>query len=355
MNRSLIALLTLTVLAAGVVTAQQRQTLSGAGATFPFPLYALWFDEYNKQFGVEVNYQSIGSGGGIRQITERTVDFGGTDGFLNSEQKAAVAPNYLLHIPAAIGGVVPTYNLPELRGGDALRFTPDLLADVFLGKLRTWNDQRIRAVNPGVNLPNRPLVVVHRSDGSGTTFIWTDYLSAVSSEWRERVGRGTSVNWPTGLGGRGNEGVTATVRQTPGAIGYVEYIYAKTNNLPAGLVQNKSGNFVGATLQSMAIAADVPNLPDSMEVSIVDTDAPGGYPVTGFTWLLVFREQAYGNRSREQAQRLVDMLWWAIGPAQEMNASLEYARIQGVALQKARALLDQITYGGQPLRPSRNF
>jgi phosphate transport system substrate-binding protein len=355
MKRFLVTLLTLVVLAGGVVAAQPRATITGAGASFPFPLYTLWFAEYNKLTGVEVNYQSIGSGGGIRQVTERTVEFGGTDAILNAEQKQKVAPNYLLHIPTAIGGAVATYNLPELRGGEVLRFTPDLLVDIFLGKIRAWNDARIRAVNPGVNLPDRPIVIVHRSDGSGTTFIWTDYLSKVSEEWRTRVGRGTSVNWPTGLGGRGNEGVTAIVRQTPGAIGYVEFIYAKTNNLPAGLVRNKSGNFVGATLEAMALAANLPNLPADMEVMVTDTDHPNGYPLTAFTWLLVYRDQSYGARTREQAQRLVDLLWWMIGPAQSFNARLEYARIEGAALEKTRALLNQITFELQPLRPSRNF
>lgn len=351
MKRVLLSLAALTFLASTLVSAQARPTLTGAGASFPFPLYSLWFEEYRKQFGVEVNYASIGSGGGIRAITARTVDFAGTDAIMNAEQKAAVAPNYILHIPAAIGAVVTTYNLPGLAG--ALRFTPEILADIFLGNIVTWNDPRIAAVNPGVALPRRMIVVVHRSDASGTTFIFTDYLSRISETWRTRVGRGTSVNWPTGLGGRGNEGVTAMVRQTPGAIGYVEFIFARANNLPTPPIRNRAGNFVSASIEANTAAANLPDLPENMQVMVTDTAHPAGYPIAGFTWLLVHREQALPGRTREQAQLLVDLLWWALGPAQAMNARLHYAPIEGAALEKAHALLRQITFNGVPMRPSR--
>ena len=248
------------------------------------------FDVYNKETGVKVNYQSIGSGGGIRQLINKTVDFGGSDAIM-SDKELAEASAPILHIPTCAGAVVMTYNL---SGNPQLKFTPDIIADIFLGKINKWNDRRLAEVNPGVKLPDMNITVVHRSDGSGTTFIFSGYLSKVSSEWKEKVGSGTSLNWPAGLGGKGNPGVAGLVQQTPGSIGYVELIYALQNKMPYGTVKNKKGNFVTATLASTSKAADT-NLPDDMKVMLTDTDAPDGYPISGFTWILVYKEQNYGD------------------------------------------------------------
>src|SRR5262245_58746538 len=248
-----------------------QMLMNGAGATFPYPIYSKWFDEYTRvDPEVRFNYQSIGSGGGIRQITERTVDFGATDGPMNDEQLKK-APGELFHIPTVLGSVVATYNLP---GSPQLRFTGELLADIFLGKITKWDDERIKALNPSAALPSQPIVVVHRSDGSGTTYIWVDFLSKVSKEWEQKVGRGTSVNWPVGLGGKGNEGVAGQVKNAPGALGYVELAYAITNKLPAGAIKNPAGKFVEATIESTSAAAGaVSNMPDDFRVSL--TNAPG--------------------------------------------------------------------------------
>src|SRR5262247_4528827 len=267
------ALLALPLIAASPPSPAVAQTLmNGAGATFPYPIYSKWFDEYTKvDPSVRFNYQSIGSGGGIRQITERTVDFGATDGPMTDEQLKK-APGELLHIPTVLGAVVATYNLP---GQPKLNFTGELLADIFLGKITQWSDERIKKLNPSANLPNQPIVVVHRSDGSGTTYIWVDYLSKVSKEWEQKVGRGTSVNWPVGLGGKGNEGVAGQVKNTPGAIGYVELAYAITNKLPAALVKNPAGKFIEPSIESTTAAAAgaAKDMPADFRVSI--TNAPG--------------------------------------------------------------------------------
>src|SRR5438876_9416261 len=254
MNRWLAGLLCsfFAVLGSGVPPAAAQMLMNGAGATFPYPIYSKWFDEYAKvDPSVRFNYQSIGSGGGIRQITARTVDFGASDGPMNDDQLRK-APGDLLHIPTVLGAVVATYNLP---GDPKLRFTPELLADIFLGKVTSWNDPKIATVNPGVTLPRTPILVVHRSDGSGTTYIWVDYLSKVSKEWETKVGRGTSVKWPVGLGGKGNEGVAGQVKNTPGAIGYVELAYATKNRLPAAPVRNASGKFIEPSIESTTAAA----------------------------------------------------------------------------------------------------
>jgi phosphate transport system substrate-binding protein len=316
----------------------------GAGATFPYPLYSKLFDVYNKEYGVKVNYQSIGSGGGIRQLINKTVDFGGSDAIMSDKDLSeATAP--VLHIPTCAGADVITYNLP---GTPQLRFTPDVIADIFLGKIGKWNDRRISEINPGVKLPDMNIMVVHRSDGSGTTFIWVDYLSKVSKEWKEKVGVGTSVNWPTGLGGKGNEGVAGLVKQTPGSIGYVELIYASQNKMPYGMVKNKKGNFLTATLASITKAADT-NLPDDMKVSLTDTDAPEGYPISGFTWILVYKEQNYGNRPEEKAKESVKLLWWMTHEGQKNAEPLEYAPLSKKAVEKAEKLIKSVTYNGKPM------
>ncbi|CUU08300.1 phosphate ABC transporter substrate-binding protein, PhoT family (TC 3.A.1.7.1) [Candidatus Thermokryptus mobilis] len=322
----------------------QNKELLGAGATFPYVLYSKMFDVYYKQTGVKVNYQSIGSGGGIRQLKEKTVDFGASDAFLSDEQLSEFdAP--VLHIPICLGAVVITYNLP---GNPQLKLTPDVIADIFLGKIKRWNDERIANLNPDVKLPSLNITVVHRSDGSGTTFVFTDYLSKVSKEWAQRVGRNTSVAWPVGLGGKGNEGVTGLVKQIPGAIGYVELIYAKQNKLPVAMVKNKSGKFVVPELSSITASAKT-KIPDDTRVSITDTDAEDGYPISSFTWILVYKEQNYKGRSVERAKQLIRLLWWAVHEGQVYTEPLDYAKLPTEVVKKAEKIIKSITYNGKPV------
>ena len=302
--------------------ASSAAALTGAGATFPNPIYAKWFDVYARETGARINYQSIGSGGGIRQFTEGTVDFGASDGPMTDQQVAAVGGD-VLHVPTVLGAVVPTYNLPAL-GTRPLRFDGPTLADIFLGRLTKWNDPRLAALNPGVALPELDILVVHRSDGSGTTFIFTDYLSKVSPAWKGAVGRGTSVDWPTGLGGKGNEGVTQQVKQSEGAIGYVELIYAIANGLPAGEVRNAAGEFVAPSLKSVSAAAAGSPLPPNTDFRVSITNAPGSgaYPIASFTWLLVHVKDTTSAKQRT----LRAFLTWMLQPAaQRMAADLHYA------------------------------
>lgn len=295
--------------------------LTGAGATFPNPIYTKWFADYASKKGVRINYQSIGSGGGIRQFTEGTVDFGATDSPMADSAIAKVNGN-VVHIPTVLGAVVVTYNLPGLSA--PLRFDGATLADIFLGKVPRWNDRRIAALNPGVTLPAVELIVVHRSDGSGTSFIWTDYLSKASSEWKSRIGAATSVNWPTGLGGKGNEGVTQQVKQVEGTIGYVELIYALSNGLPVAQIRNAAGNFVEPNLESTSAAAAGLNLSADTDfrVSITNSSAPNAYPAASFTWLLVKQENPDGAKARV----IKDFLAWMVtDEAQAMARDLHYA------------------------------
>lgn len=328
---------------ASFVQAENGELL-GAGATFPYPLYSKLFDVYYQEFGVQVNYQAIGSGGGIRQLLNKTVDFGGTDAFM-SDEEVQVEENFILHIPTCLGAVVLTYNLP---GNPELRFTPDLIGDIFLGKIKKWNNERIKKVNPGVSLPNMDIVVVHRSDGSGTTFVFSDYLTKVSSEWGEKVGKGKSLNWPTGLGAKGNPGVAGLVKQIPGAIGYVELVYALQNKMSVGLVRNSSGKYIKPTIESVSIAADTA-LPDDTRVSITNTDAEDGYPISGFTWLIFYKEQSYGGRNRERAENLVKLLWWIIHEGQEFAESLHYAPLPEEVIRKAENIIRSVVYNDQPI------
>ncbi len=296
--------------------------LTGAGATFPNPIYTKWFDAYAKATGVRINYQSIGSGGGIRQFTEGTVDFGATDGPMNDQQIAAVKGK-VLHVPTVLGAVVVTYNLPAL-GKAALKFDGPTIADLFLGRITRWNDPRISALNPGIKLPTLDIIVVHRSDGSGTSFIFTDYLSKISPEWKSKVGNATSVDWPTGLGGKGNEGVTQQVKQSEGAIGYVELIYALSNGLPVAEIKNADGKFVEPTLKSVSAAAGSSKLPPDTDFRVSITNPPGAeaYPISSFTWLLVHQESSDTAKDR----KLRDFLHWMLRPeAQRMAADLHYA------------------------------
>jgi len=296
--------------------------LTGAGATFPNPLYAKWFDAYARQTGVRINYQPIGSGGGIRQFSEGTVDFGASDGPMTDAQIASVHGN-VVHVPTALGAVAITYNLPSLRS-TPLRFDGTILSDIFLGRITRWNDRRLAALNPGVVLPEQDILVVHRSDGSGTTYIFTDYLSKVSPEWKSAVGHATSVEWPTGLGNKGNEGVTQQVKQTEGAIGYVELIYALSNDLPVAQLRNQAGSFVEPSIKRVTAAAAGATLDSTTDFRVSITNAPGAdaYPISSFTWLLVHR--AGGDAAKEQKIR--EFLRWMLEPeAQRMAADLQYA------------------------------
>ncbi len=296
--------------------------LTGAGATFPNPIYTKWFDAYHQETGVRINYQSIGSGGGIRQFTEGTVDFGASDAPMTDEQVAAVKGN-VVHVPTVLGAVVATYNLPA-AGNAALRFDGPTLADIFLGRITRWSDRRIAALNPGVKLPAQDIIVVHRSDGSGTTFIFTDYLSKISPEWKEKVGKATSVKWPIGLGGKGNEGVTQQVKQTDGAIGYVELIYAISNGLPYAWLKNAEGAFVEPSLKSVSAAAAGARLDPSTDfrVSITNPSGKDSYPASSFTWLLLRKE---GGDSVKVRLLRNFIRWMLQPPAQRMAAELHYA------------------------------
>jgi phosphate transport system substrate-binding protein len=322
--------------------------MNGAGATFPYPIYSKWFDEYAKiDQGVKFNYQSIGSGGGIRQIIERTVDFGATDGPMTDEQLKK-APGELFHIPTVLGADVATYNLP---GNPKLRFTGEVLAEIFLGKITKWNDDRIKTLNPGVTLPNGPIIVVHRSDGSGTTYIWVDYLSKVSKEWEQQVGRGTSVKWPVGLGGKGNEGVAGQVKNTPGALGYVELAYAVTNKLAVATVQNAAGKFVEPTIASTtAAAADAAaNMPADFRVSLTNPPGEAAYPIASFTWLLVYKDQA----DEAKGKALVRFLWWATHEGPRYPSDLLYAPLPAAVVKQIEAKIRQIAYRGKPILAAR--
>ncbi|MDZ4672949.1 MAG: phosphate ABC transporter substrate-binding protein PstS [Gemmatimonadota bacterium] len=320
--------------------------LTGAGATFPNPIYQKWFDAYNRSTGIQVNYQSIGSGGGIRQYTEGTVDFGATDGPMTEEQLAAVSGN-VVHIPTVLGAVVLTYNLPEV-GSTQLVLDATTIAGIYLGEITKWNDPRIAALNPGVSLPATDLIVVHRSDGSGTTYVFTDYLSKVSEQWLARAGKATSVNWPTGLGGKGNEGVTQQVKQLSGAIGYVEMVYAVSNGLQFAQVRNAAGNAVVPTLESVTEAAGSAELPADTDFRVSITNPPGAtaYPIASFTWMLVHRDAT----DAAKAATIRNFLEWMVTPeAQQMALELQYAPLPANVVALVTARLATLTAAGQPL------
>jgi len=334
LSRKLLGLL----LALGLsATASAQMTINGAGATFPYPIYSKWFDEYAKvDPSVRFNYQSIGSGGGQKQILAQTVDFGASDGPM-SDDNLAKAPGKLLHIPTVAGADVVAYNLP---GDPALKFDADAIAGVFLGQIKKWNDPKIAALNPGIKLPDQDIVVVHRSDGSGTTYIWTDYLSKISSEWKQKVGTNTSVNWPTGLGGKGNEGVAGQIKQTPGAVGYVELIYAVQNKMPYADVKNASGEFVKASLESITAAVATAQIPDDFRFSM--TNAPGkeAYPIAGATWLLVYEQQ----KDAIKGKKLVEFLKWAMKDGEKMARDLQYAPLPENVQERVLKRVDEIKY-----------
>jgi phosphate transport system substrate-binding protein len=320
------------------------QSLTGAGATFPNPIYTKWFDAYHKKTGVQINYQSIGSGGGIRQFTEGTVDFGATDGPMNESQIQAVNGN-VLHVPTVLGAVVVTYNLPSL-GDTRLKFDGNVLVDIFMGRITKWNDGKIAALNPGVKLPDQDLIVVHRSDGSGTTYVFTDYLNKFSREWKDKVGYATSVNWPVGLGGKGNEGVTQQVKQTEGALGYVELIYAISNKLPYAQVKNVAGNFISPSLETVTAAAAGMKLAKDTDFRVSITNAPGeqAYPIASFTWLLVKKD----NNDAAKAKLIRAFLTWMITPeAQKMASDLHYAPLPDPVVSLVQSRLPSLKASGK--------
>jgi phosphate transport system substrate-binding protein len=336
--RRLILLLLCALLALPAVA---QTTLNGAGATFPYPMYSKWFSEYhNLHSNVQINYQSIGSGGGIRQVTEGTVDFGASDMPMTDEQLTEAQGKLktkILNLPSVLGAVVPAYNIPGVSG--EVKFTPDALAGIFLGKITKWNDKAIASANPGVNLPGKDIIVVHRSDGSGTTFIWTDYLSKVSSDWKSQVGSGTSVKWPIGLGGKGNEGVAGSIRQLQGSIGYVELIYAAQNNIPFGSIRNAAGVFVKASLEGVtAAAASAPKMPADFRVSITNAPGKDAYPVSSFTWLLIPQQ----SKDAAKGKILADFLNWMATDGQKMANALSYASLPDSVVQKEKETIKQV-------------
>ncbi len=318
-----------------------QTTLNGAGATFPAPIYSKWFSEYhNLHSNIQVNYQPIGSGGGIRQVTEATVDFGASDMPMTDEQlKEAEAKlkTKVLNLPTVLGAVVPAYNIPGVTG--EVKFTPDVLAGIFLGKISNWNDAAISKDNPGIKFPNQDIIVVHRSDGSGTTFIWTDYLSKVSSDWKSQVGANTSVKWPKGLGGKGNEGVAGSIRQLAGSIGYVELIYAVQNHITYGSVRNSSGVFLKASLEGVtAAAASAPKMPADFRVSITNSPGKDAYPISSFTWLLIPQQ----SKDSAKGKILSDFLNWMVTDGQKMTGALDYAPLPDNVVAKEKETIKQI-------------
>jgi phosphate transport system substrate-binding protein len=330
--------LTVGVLSAWVSLTAQTTQINGAGATFPYPIYSKWFAEYNKlHANVQINYQSIGSGGGIQQVTKETVFFGATDGPMNDDQLKA-APGKLLHFPTVLGAVVPVYNIPNLKS--ELKFSGPLLADIYLGKITKWNDPAIAKLNPGVTLPATEITVVHRAEGSGTTYIWVDFLSKTSPEFKTKVGVNASVNWPAGVGGRGNEGVSGLVTQTPGAIGYVELIYALQNKIAYGTVQNASGEFIKASVESVTAAASAAatNMPADFRVSITNASGKGVYPVSSFTWLLLYEQP----KDKAQGKIMVDFVKWALADGQKYCADLGYAPLPASVVKLELAALAKI-------------
>ncbi len=342
MKKFALAMLLLSLAAAGVVMANAPVLINAAGATFPYPIYSKWFDVYHsKNEGVQINYASVGSGAGIAQLTNGTVDFGASDGPMNDDQMKDFQSKRgtpVLHFPTVLGAAVPTYNVPNVSGD--LNFTQKAIAGIYLGTITKWNDPEIAGANKGVNLPNTDVVVVHRSDGSGTTYIWTDFLSKASSEWANKVGKKTSVNWPVGLGGKGNEGVSGLVKQTPGAIGYVELIYAVQTHMSYGKVQNADGKFVKADLASVSAAAAgaAKSMPDDFRVSITNAPGAGAYPISSFTWLLI--PAKIPDASKRDA--IKGFLKWMLTDGQDYNEGLSYARLPKPIIAKEMKAISQI-------------
>jgi phosphate transport system substrate-binding protein len=320
-------------------------TILGAGSSFDNPLFSKMFSEYNKSTGLKVNYQSIGSGGGIQQLTSKTVDFGASDAPLNDEQAAKIGVP-VIHVPVTAGAVVVSYNLPEVK--DTLMLTPAVLADIFLGKITKWNDAKIAAINKGVKLPATAITIAHRADNSGTTNIFTTYLSKVSEAWNAGPGKGSNVNWPAGIGGKGNEGVAGTIKQTPGAIGYIELAFASQNGMAYAKIQNKAGNYITPSIASVTAAANI-TIPADGKVSLTNTDAANGYPIAGLSWVLIYKEQNYNGRSADRSTKMVKLIWWAIHEGQQYGAPLSYASLSPAAVKVGEDLLKSATYGNKPI------
>jgi phosphate transport system substrate-binding protein len=320
--------------------------LTGAGATFPYPLYSKWFSEYATQKGVRINYQSIGSGGGIRQLSEQTVDFGASDAPMTDAEMAKAKGGPIVHVPTVLGAVVVTYNVPELK--QPIRLTGEVLGDIFLGRITKWNAPQLAALNPGVALPSGDILVVRRSDGSGTSYIFTDYLSAVSPAWAAGPGKGKEVRWPVGLGGKGNEGVAGQVKSTPGTIGYVELAYATQNQLPVAAIRNAAGNFVTPSIESVTAAAAgvAEGLPENTDYRLSIVNAPGAqaYPVSSFTWLLVYETQ----RDSVKGRKLVEFLHWALRDGQRYAPPLDYAPLPPALVTRLEQRIGAIRVGAQP-------
>jgi phosphate transport system substrate-binding protein len=326
---------TFVILIVAGIEARAQMTINGAGATFPYPIYSKWFDEYAKvDASVRFNYQSIGSGGGQKQILAQTVDFGASDGPM-SDENLAKAPGKLLHIPTVAGAVALTFNLP---GTTSLKLDGDTIAGIFLGQIKNWSDAKIVSLNPGVKFPNQGIVVVHRSDGSGTSFIFTDYLSKVSGDWKSKVGTNTSVSWPTGLGGKGNEGVSGQVKQTPGAIGYVELIYAIQNKMAYADVKNSAGDFVKPTLESVTAAIGTAQIPDDFRFSMTNAPGKDAYPIAGATWLLVYEQQ----KDATKGKKIVEFLKWALTKGEDMAKDLNYAPLPSELRDRALKKVSEI-------------
>jgi len=326
-------------------SSSQSVDLTGAGATFPYPIYSKWFSDYANLTGVKINYQSIGSGGGIRQLSEGTVDFGASDSPMSDEEMAKAKGGPILHIPTVLGADVVTYNLPGVTA--ALKLTPAVIADIFMGRVKKWNDTRIASLNTGVSLPNQDILVVHRSDGSGTTYIFTDYLSTAVPAWKASVGKGKEVKWPVGLGAKGNEGVAGQIKQTPGSVGYVELAYAKQNNLPIAAIRNKAGNFIAASVPAVTAAAAgaAAALPANTDYRISIVDAPGAdsYPISSFTWILVYQHQ----RDAVKGKKLVDFLNWALTDGEKGAVTLDYAPLPTEMATTVKARLATIDLSGE--------
>jgi phosphate transport system substrate-binding protein len=344
---ALIGLAALAVLAGPAAlpaAAGSQVNLTGAGATFPYPIYSKWFDAYNKQTGVQINYQSIGSGGGIQQVKAGTVDFGASDAPL-SNQRLKEMPRPIVHFPTVAGAVVLAYNLPGIATN--LQLTPEAVSGIYLGKITMWNDKQIAAANPGLSLPNVPIAAIHRSDGSGTSYIFTSYLAAVSKDWKELVGSNTSVSWPVGLGGKGNEGVAGLVRQVNGAIGYVELAYAKQNRLSVASVRNAAGKFIEPTIESTTAAVNgaAAMLAKDVRTPIVNSAAPDGYPIAGLTFLLVDKQQ----RDAAKGKAIADFIAWAMTEGEGMAAALDYAPLPASVVKVNQANLASLTFGGKPI------
>jgi phosphate transport system substrate-binding protein len=325
---------------------QKAKTITGAGATFPQPFYNKIFKSYTKEKGLLVTYGGIGSGGGIRSLKDKIVDFGASDAFLN-DKKLADMPGEVLHVPTCLGAVVAAYNLP---GKPELKFTPELMEGVFMGKITKWNDAKIAAVNPGAKLPNMEITVVYRSDGSGTTFIFSDYMSKVSADWKEKIGAGKALKWPVGIGAKGNPGVAGTISQTEGAIGYIGSEYAFAMGIPVASIQNKAGNFILPSVESVSASAKG-EMPADTRVSLTNTDAVDGYPISSFTWLILYKEQNYNDRSADQAAQTIKLIDWVVSPeAQKETTKVHYAPLPEAAVAKAKAVLGKVTYNGKALK-----